>query len=136
MRTYVNLNTYVPKKGRTVKGKSLTQLAEYQPLQKMLANLTIAGLNSSARQALEFYDSNVDGEIDIPILPRHITPDITEVHEVAKHFAAQKQKIEDRVREEREKHHQKLLEARAAASQEPSKAPPNGSATPALTGSP
>lgn len=107
----VNQTNYQPKDGLVIKGKSLTQLAEYQPLQKMLANLTIAGLNSSAKQALEFFDGNVNEEIDIPLLPRHIAPDIVSVHEAAMFFQQQKQKIEDRVREEREAHVEKLRAA-------------------------
>lgn len=125
---YVNQTNYEPKLGRKFRKRSKVQLAEYQPLQKMLANLTIAGLNASARQALEFYDGNVDQEIDIPILPRHITPDINEVHQVAKHFARQKQEIENRVFEARQKHLQELRAARKAqaASNPPSGAPGSG----------
>lgn len=99
----VNQTNYVPKVGRKTKGRSLTQLAEYQPLGKMLNNLTIAGLNASARQALEYYDGNVGDEIEIPILPRHISPDPVSVYEAAKYFEQQKQKIEDRVRQEHDK---------------------------------
>lgn len=99
----VNQTNYKPKAGRKVKGKTLVQLAEYQPLQKMLANLTIAGLNASARQAMEYYDGNVGDPIDIPLLPRHIAPDIQSVHEVAKYFGDQKRIIEERVQNAREK---------------------------------
>lgn len=99
----VNQTNYIPKNGRNTKGPSLTQLAEYQPLGKMLNNLTIAGLNASARQALEYYDGNVGDAIDIPILPRHISPDPVSVYEAAQYFQQQKEKIEMRVREEHEK---------------------------------
>jgi len=123
----VNQTNYKPKPGRAVKGKSLTQLAEYQPLSKMLANLTIAGLNSSAKQALEFYDGNVEEAIDIPLLPRHISPDVTSVFEAAQFFEGQKQKIEQRVRDEHERKVQeqiaendrKVAEAKAKAGAPP-----------------
>lgn len=101
--TTVNQTNYEPKSGRQTKGPSLTQLAEYQPLGKMLNNLTIAGLNASARQALEYYDGNVGEPIDIPLLPRHISPDPVSVYEAAQYFQEQKEKIEMRVREEHEK---------------------------------
>lgn len=105
----VNQTNYVPKTGRKTKGPSLTQLAEYQPLGKMLNNLTIAGLNASARQALEYYDGNIDQEIDIPLLPRHISPDPVSVYEAAQFFQGQKNKIEERVRQEHEKRVQEQI---------------------------
>ena len=74
---YVNQQTYRVKVGESPVGRSLTQLAEYQPLHKMLANLSLAGLNAAAVQAQEFYDSNRGpDDVDIPLLPRHLTPDI------------------------------------------------------------
>jgi len=105
----VNQTNYQSKEGRKTRGPSLTQLAEYQPLGKMLNNLTIAGLNASARQALEYYDGNVDEPIDIPLLPRHISPDPVSVYEAAKYFQEQKVKIETRVREEHEKNVQRQI---------------------------
>lgn len=123
----VNQLNYVPKQGRKVKGKTLTQLAEYQPLQKMLANLTIAGLNASARQAMDFYDSHRGpDDVDIPLLPRHISPDITDVHRVSQYFAAKKQEIEDRVRSARELQVEKLRAAQQAGSSPPSGGPGSG----------
>lgn len=119
---FVNQVTYKPKKGRAIVGKSLTQLAEYQPLHKMLANLTIAGLNSAAKQALEFYDSNDPNAVEIPLLPRHITPDITEVHQVAQVFAQRKAEIESRVRAARAAENDrqiKLREQQRQAAQQP-----------------
>lgn len=123
----VNQTNYKPKEGRKTHGPSLTQLAEYQPLGKMLNNLTIAGLNASARQALEYYDGNIDQEIDIPLLPRHISPDPVSVYEAARYFQEQKRKIEHRVREEHEKRVQeeiaendrKIAEAKRKAGGEP-----------------
>lgn len=107
---------YKSKRGEKMYGKTLTQLAEYQPLQKQLANLTIAGLNSMARQAMEFYDSHKGPEdVDIPLLPRHITPDIVSVHRVAEHFAQKKAEIEEAVRSAREKQLQALRERQATA---------------------
>lgn len=107
----VNVMNYVSSRGEIPKGKTLTQLADYQPLQKMLANLTIAGLNSAARQAMEFYDSNRGpDDVDIPLLPRHISPDIVDVQRVALHFAARKQLIEEKVRDARDAHIAKLRE--------------------------
>jgi len=95
----VNVMQYVSKRGEIQKGKTLTQLAEYVPLGKMLANLTIAGLNASARQAMEFYDTfRSEGDVEIPLLPRHISPDIVDVLNASKFFAQQKQLIEDRVK--------------------------------------
>lgn len=113
----VNQTNYPGARGRAIKGASATQLAEYQPLQKMLANLTIAGLNASARQALEFYDSNVPEEIDFPLLPRHVSPEITEVHQVSLQFAQRKLEIENRVRAARERHvaREKELQAQRIA---------------------
>lgn len=109
---FVNIVTYKRGEPRKFVGKTLTELAEYQPLQKMLANLTIAGLNVSARQAMEFYDSNVPDKIDIPVLPRHISPDIVDVHQAALHFRAAKLEIEARVRAAHEKAEaEKLLAA-------------------------
>lgn len=96
---FVDQATYKSTRGEKPVGRSLTQLAEYQPLQKMLANLTIAGLNSMAKQAMEFYDSHRGpDDVDIPLLPRHITPDIVSVHRLAEEFGKRKQEIEDRVR--------------------------------------
>jgi hypothetical protein len=100
---------YKSSRGEKMYGKTLTQLAEYQPLQKQLANLTIAGLNSMARQAMEFYDSHKGpDDVDIPLLPRHITPDIVSVHQIAEQFAERKAEIEERVRLAREKQLQAL----------------------------
>lgn len=115
MFVYVNQTNYVSKSGRKVIGKSLTQLAEYQPLQKQLANLTIAGLNTSARQAMEYYDSNVSDSIEIPLLPRHISPDIVDVHRASQFFAARKQEIEERVRKARQDAYDKEIAERQLA---------------------
>lgn len=107
---------YKSMRGEKMYGKTLTQLAEYQPLQKQLANLTIAGLNSMARQAMEFYDSHRDpDDVDIPLLPRHITPDIVSVHAVAEQFAQRKAEIEERVRNAREKQIEAVKERMANA---------------------
>lgn len=127
--------TYKSTRGEKLVGKSLTQLAEYQPLQKMLANLSIAGLNASARQAMEFYDSHRGpDDVDIPLLPRHITPDIVSVHEAAQHFAERKALIEERVRAAQAAHVEKLRsEASKLAGEGASQAP---SVPPAQAGSP
>jgi len=119
----VNQSNYSPKEGIKSGGRSRTQLAEYQPLDKMLANLTIAGLNASAKQALEYYDGNDGGEIDIPLLPRHINPDINSVHAAAKYFAEQKQRIEDKVRLLREKRIQEEIRKQAESAKQN---PPGG----------
>lgn len=103
---------YKSKRGERMMGKTTTQLAEYQPLQKQLANLTIAGLNSMAKTALEFYDSHRGpDDVDIPLLPRHIAPDITSVQILAEQFGQRKQEIEERVRA----NHEKRVEALRAA---------------------
>lgn len=126
MRIITQAN-YKSTRGEKPRGKSLTQLAEYVPLQKMLANLTIAGLNAANRQALEYYDSNRGpDDVDIPLLPRHINPDITEVSMVASHFAEQKMIIEERVRLRHEEEVEKARAAQQAEANPPPGAPGSG----------
>lgn len=132
---FVNVVTYSPKRGEVVKGKPLTQLSEYQPLSQQLANLSIAGLNAMAKQALAFYDSDKGpDDVDIPLLPRHISPDITEVQRVAEYFGHQKQLIEEKVRQKREERIEKLRAAQQAASNPPSGAPGSGGGVSAPVG--
>lgn len=116
---FVNVVTYKPKKGEVQKDRTqITQLAEYKPFQHMLADLTISGLNTSAKQAMAFYDSNKGpDDVQIPLLPRHVSADITEVQRVAQYYAGQKQKIEDKVRELREKRIEELKEKARLAQQ-------------------
>lgn len=120
----VNQTNYKPKEGIKYPKRTKTQLTDYQPLEKMLANLTIAGLNASAKQSLEYYDTIVGEKVDIPLLPRHIAPDINEVHMVSRQLQVQKQLIEDRVREAREQEVQKAIAAAAEQKRPVVGAPP------------
>lgn len=131
----VTVMDYESTRGEKPKGRTLTQLAEYQPMQKMLANLTIAGLNSAAKQAMEFYDSHRSADdVDIPLLPRHISPDIVDVQKVAAIFAERKALIEEKVREARERQVKELRAAQQAASKPPSGAPGSGGGVSAPVG--
>jgi len=100
--TLVTTKDYQPKAGNPKSNKpNRRELVGYLPLEKRLAALKMAGLNTAFDKDKKYFDL-IKGEEDIefmPPLPRHVPADLAEVSDVYHYYQEKRKQLEDRVRQ-------------------------------------
>jgi len=98
----VTTRDYQPSAGNLKSNKpNRRELVGYLPLEKRLAALKMAGLNTAYDKDKRYFDL-VKGEEDIefmPPLPRHIPADLSEVSDVYHYYQDRRRELEQRVQE-------------------------------------
>lgn len=89
-----------PVQGNKYKEPTCRELIGYMPLEKRVAAILAAGLNTAASKDMRYYDDDVGLE-SVPPFPRHMAADLAEVYEQAAIYRERRMAIEQSIREKR-----------------------------------